>query len=321
MNSLTANLHFLMVPFYTPTPQKYKILMEAKSFPSDYFAFESQVKFHGFDPQDAIIQVEPKKGAFTLDTSDIIDALEQHGDQIALVLFSGVQFYTGQFFDIAAITSAAHQIGCIVGWDLAHAVGNVELKLHEWNVDFAAWCSYKYLNSGPGGIGGAFVHEKHAKTSRPRFAGWWGSTDEGKFDMELDFKCIPGAQGYRLSNPSVLTTIALKASLDIFDKTSMQQLCAKSKDLTGYLEFLIHEKISKDNVSIITPSDPERRGCQLSLLFIGEGVMMKVFQHLSDVGIVCDERKPNVIRVAPTPLYNTFTDVWIFVNELNKALQ
>jgi kynureninase len=294
--------------------------MEAKSFPSDYFAFESQVKFHGFDPADAIIQVEPKPGSYILQTQDILEVIERHGDEIALILFSGVQFYTGQYFDIATITKAGHDKGCIVGWDLAHAVGNVHLKLHEWEVDFAAWCSYKYLNSGPGGIGGAFVHEKHAVNTFPRFAGWWGSTDEGKFDMELNFKCIPGAAGYRLSNPSVLTVIALKASLDVFEKTSMEQLCAKSKDLTGYLERLLDSKIPKDQVKIITPADPKQRGCQLSLLF-AEGLMLKVFNHLCNVGIVCDERKPNVIRVAPAPLYNTFQDVWIFVNELKKALQ
>lgn len=230
MNSLTVNLHLLMVPFYRPTSTRFKILMESKAFPSDYFALESQVRYHGFDPETAIIQVSPKPGSYTLETSDILDMIEKEGDSVALVLFSGVQFYTGQLFEMEKITKASQKKGCLVGWDLAHAVGNVKLSLHEWGVDFAVWCSYKYLNAGPGGIGGAFVHEKHASSSLPRFAGWWGSTPERKFDMELVFDGIPGAQGYRLSNPCVMAVIALKASLDIFDKTSMDELTAKSKE-------------------------------------------------------------------------------------------
>ncbi|KAJ3277160.1 hypothetical protein HDV01_000212 [Terramyces sp. JEL0728] len=321
MNSLTVNVHLMMVPFYTPTPKKYKILMEAKAFPSDYFAIESQVKFHGFDPADAIIQLKPREGSLTLETSDILQAIAEHGDQIALVLFSGVQYYTAQYFDIPTITKAGHEKGCIVGWDLAHAAGNIHLKLHEWGVDFACWCSYKYLNSGPGGIGGVFVHEKHKNTVRPRFAGWWGNNPETTFQMNLEFDSIVGTRGYRLSNPSVLTVIALKASLDVFDKTDMKTLVEKSQKMTAYLEFLIDTLLPKDRVEIITCRDYLQRGCQLSLMFPKEGEMDTVFKKLHDDGIICDERRPNVLRIAPTPLYNTYADIYKVVTAMQSHLQ
>ncbi|KAJ3303245.1 hypothetical protein HDV03_004072 [Kappamyces sp. JEL0829] len=286
MNTLTANLHFLMVPFYRPTPGRFKIIMEAKAFPSDYFALESQVQYHGLDPTTAIVQVAPKPGEYTLQTKDILQTIAEHGDTTALVLFSGVQYYTGQYFDIPAITKAAHDKGCIVGWDLAHAVGNIALQLHDWDVDF----------------------------------GWWGTNEEVKFEMDLTFRPIPGAKGFRLSNPSVLTTVALKASLDVFGKTTMAELSVRSRQLTGYLEFLVDSLLPKTKVQIITPRDETQRGCQLSLLFPHPGDMMKVFHYISARGVICDERKPDVIRVAPAPLYNNFEDVWRCVDLIRKAI-
>ncbi|ORY53481.1 kynureninase [Rhizoclosmatium globosum] len=320
MNTLTSNLHFLLVSFYRPTPLRYKIIMEAKAFPSDFFAFASQTTFHGFDPKDAIIEVKPRDGEFTLRIEDIVDVIRKEGDKVALVLFSGVQYYTGQFFDLKRITEEGHAIGARVGFDLAHAAGNVPLQLHDWNVDFAAWCTYKYLNGGPGNIGGLFVHSKFDGEKFPRLAGWWGSDPATKFTMDNQFHGIPGAAGYRLSNPSVLAVTSLLGSLQTFEKTSMQELRERSLLLTGYLEHLLLElHKSKPHFKIITPSDPEQRGCQLSVLF-EPGQMERVFEALLNRGIVCDERRPDVIRISPAPLYCTFEDVWKTVDGLKEVL-
>ncbi|KAJ3008795.1 UNVERIFIED_CONTAM: hypothetical protein HDU68_002940 [Siphonaria sp. JEL0065] len=320
MNTLTSNLHFLFVSFYRPTQQRYKIIMEAKAFPSDAFAFSSQTAFHGYDPKDAIIEIAPREGEFALRTEDILEVIKREGDKVALVLFSGVQYYTGQFFDIKRITEEGHAIGAMVGFDLAHAAGNVPLQLHDWNVDFAAWCTYKYLNSGPGNIAGLFVHSKHDNAGLPRFAGWWGSDPATKFTMDNQFHGIPGAAGYRLSNPSVLAVTSLLGSLKTFEKTSIQELREKSLLLTAYLEHLLLTlQAEKPLFKIITPSDPEARGCQLSVLF-ESGHMERVFEALLDRGIVCDERRPDVIRISPAPLYCTFEDVYHVYEGLKEVL-
>ncbi|KAJ3411156.1 hypothetical protein HDV05_002670 [Chytridiales sp. JEL 0842] len=320
MNSLTANLHFLMVSFYTPTPQRFKILMEAKAFPSDYFAFSSQVQFHGFDPKEAIIELSPREGESTLRTEDILATIEKEGDKIALVLFSGVQYYTGQYFDLEKITKAGQAKGAIVGFDLAHAAGNVPVKLHEWGVDFAAWCTYKYLNAGPGGIGGAFIHSKHSlPPSRPRFSGWWGSDPSTKFKMDNVFRPVPGAMGYRLSNPSVVSTVSLLGSLQVFSQTSIDDLRSKSLLLTGFLETLLDSLGPNPGFRVLTPRDPKQRGCQLSLFFEG-GIMEDVFSGLCMRGVLADERRPDVIRISPAPMYCTFVDVWRVVEALKGAL-
>ncbi|KAJ3042958.1 hypothetical protein HDV00_006265 [Rhizophlyctis rosea] len=320
MNTLTGNLHFLMVAFYRPTAARHKILMEAKSFPSDYYAVESQVKFHGYDPTKAIVQIGPRPGEHNLRTEDILKIIEEEGDTVALILFSGVQYYTGQFFELDKIAAAGKAKGCVVGYDLAHAVGNVPLRLHDWDVDFACWCTYKYLNAGPGGIGGAFVHEKHFNSDLPRFAGWWGTDPKTKFNMEHTFQPIPGAASFRVSNPNVLATVSLLGSLQVFAQTSMTALREKSILLTGYLERLLDDLPTRSKFEILTPRNPEERGCQLSLLF-KDGVMMELFTQLRKNGIICDERKPDVIRVAPTPLYNTFVEVWQFVRTLRDILE
>jgi kynureninase len=314
MNSLTVNLHLLMVSFYRPTQQRYKIICEAKAFPSDQYALESQVRFHGFDPTTGIIEVCPGKGENILRTEDILSVIEQHGDQVALVMFGGVNYYTGQYFDIKAITAAAHKAGAYAGFDLAHAAGNVELHLHDWDVDFACWCSYKYLNSGPGGVAGLYIHEKHlANKELPRFAGWWGYTKETRFQMEKGFEAIPTAEGWQLSNAPVLSMAAHKASLDIFIEAGMERLCSKAKLLTGYLLFIIDE-INKLNdgrlIEVITPRDEKERGCQLSMVVKQKG--KEIFNELNRQGVISDWREPDVIRVAPVPLYNSFEDVWKF---------
>lgn len=314
MNQLTVNLHLLMVTFYRPTRQRYKIICESKAFPSDQYAFESQVRYHGYDPADAIIEVSPREGEHTLRTEDILSAIELHGDSVALVLFGGVNYYTGQLFDMKAITEAAHGAGAYAGFDLAHAAGNVELHLHDWDTDFACWCSYKYLNSGPGGVAGVYIHEKHAKnTALPRFAGWWGYTKETRFRMEKGFTAIPTAEGWQLSNAPVLSMAAHKASLDIFDAAGIEQLHTKRKKLAGYLQFIlngINGKQTGKAIEIITPAGENERGCQVSMLMLQKG--KAVFNVLSKEGVVADWREPNVIRVAPVPLYNSFEDVWRF---------
>jgi len=321
VNLLTVNLHLMMVSFYRPNATRFKVLMEAGAFPSDQYAVESQVKFHGFDPEDAIVEVAPKSGEETLQTEDILKAIEQHGDQLALVLFGGVNYYTGQFFDLAAITKKAHEVSAVAGFDLAHAAGNVPLQLHDWQVDFAVWCTYKYLNSGPGGISGMFVHEKHGDNPNlPRFAGWWGHDEESRFLMEKGFKPMKGADGWQLSNGPILLLAAHQASLAVFEEAGMEILVAKSRKLTAYFESLLEEinrEAGKKLLSIITPKNPEERGCQLSLVVEGG---REVFEYISREGVIVDWREPDVIRAAPTPLYNTFEETHRFSQILRDAL-
>ncbi|KAG9285392.1 hypothetical protein G9A89_010867 [Geosiphon pyriformis] len=325
MNTLTSNLHLLMVSFYTPTKDRYKILIEEKAFPSDQYAIESQLRFHGHQPSDALITVKSHSGAHTLENQDIIDLINKEGDKIAVVLLSAVQYYTGQFFHIEKITKAAHKKGCIVALDLAHAVGNVVLRLHDWKVDFAVWCSYKYLNAGPGAIGGIFIHEKHARDfNRPslhlhRFAGWWGHDKNSRFQMNKPFQPLDGAGGFQVSNPSVLDTVALLGSLEVFSQTNMWDLRTKSILLTGYLDYLLEKEIHGKGYKIITPKDPRQRGAQLSILIEG-GKLNKVLEKLFTHGIVVDERRPDCLRVSPAPLYNTFSDVWRFVKAFKFIL-
>lgn len=321
MNQLTVNIHLLMVSFFRPTKKRYKIITEAGAFPSDQYAFESQLRYHGFDPDRALIELQPREGEHTLRTDDVIRAIVEHKEELALVFLSGVQYYTGQFFDIKKITEAGHKAGAYVGFDLAHAIGNVVLNLHGDDVDFAVWCSYKYLNAGPGALAGAYIHEKYADDKTlPRFAGWWGYLEEERFLMKKGFKPMPGVDGWQLSNVPVLQGAALLASLEIFQKAGMRNLRKKSKLLTGYLEFLLKEIDPQGGkFSIITPSDPEQRGCQLSLFLKANG--RKVFEKIVKTGVVADWREPNVIRVAPTPLYNTFQDVFQFAVIFRKALQ
>ena len=310
MNQLTVNLHLMMVSFYRPNSLRYKVIMEKSSFPSDRYAVESQIKFHGFKPEEALIEVAPRKGEYTLRTQDILGVIREHGDETALVLFSGVQYYTGQWFDMARITQTAHAVGALAGFDLAHAIGNVPLKLHRDGADFAVWCGYKYLNSGPGGLAGIFVHEKHASDfSIPRFAGWWGHNEKTRFEMGPDFIPMKGAEGWQLSNFPVLAGASQLAALEIFDQTSMDELRKKSLRLTGYLEFILNEfKEHFPHFDIITPSDASQRGCQLSLLFHKNG--KNIFKQITGKGIIVDWREPNVIRIAPVPLYNSFEDIY-----------
>eukprot|EP00300_Choanocystis_sp_HF-7_P042139 c8907_g1_i1.p2 GENE.c8907_g1_i1~~c8907_g1_i1.p2 ORF type:complete len:312 (-),score=53.61 c8907_g1_i1:28-963(-) len=308
-----------MVPFYRPTATRYKILYEAKAFPSDSYAFASQAAFHGYDPADALIALAPREGEATLRHEDILAAIAASGPSIALVCFSGVQYYTGQLFDHAGIAAAARAAGCLVGIDLAHAVGNVELRLHDWGVDFAVWCNYKYMNSGPGAIGGAFVHERHARdTTLPRFAGWWGHCKEERFRMADTYVADPGAFGFQVSNPPVLQTAALIASLELFDAATMPALRAKSLRLTRVLERLLASEIPAGAVRILTPTDPNQRGCQLSLVFAFN--VVDVHARIEAAGVFCDIRNPDVMRIAPVPLYNSFADVLRFVRALKDSL-
>lgn len=321
MNQLTVNLHLLMVSFYRPTKTRYKIICEARAFPSDQYAFESQARFHGFDPYEAVIEVAPRENENLIRHEDIISTIKQHGESVALVCFGGVNYYNGQFFDIASITKAAHEVGAIAGFDLAHAAGNVELKLHDWNVDFACWCSYKYLNSGPGGVAGAFIHERHVKDkSLPRFAGWWGYEKETRFQMEKGFKPIPTAEGWQLSNAPVLSMAAHKASLDIFEEAGMERLHEKRRQLAAYLHFILSEINNRTGsiINVITPAEEDRRGCQVSMLVPVRG--RKLFDALTKKGVVADWREPDVIRIAPVPLYNSFEDVWKFGQVLSSEL-
>ncbi len=314
MNQLTVNLHLLMVSFYRPTKERYKIICEAKAFPSDQYALESQVRFHGFDTDDAIVEVKPREGEHTIRHEDILAAIQQNSGTTALVLFGGVNYYTGQLFDMKAITEAAHAIGAYAGFDLAHATGNAELHLHDWNVDFACWCSYKYLNSGPGGVSGVYIHEKHASNKElPRFAGWWGHKKETRFKMEKGFDPIATAEGWQVSNAPILSMAAHKASLDIFEEAGMDRLHEKRKALSGYLHFILNEinhKQSEKIIEIITPAHEAERGCQVSMLMLQKG--REIFDELTKQGVVADWREPNVIRIAPVPLYNSFEDVYRF---------
>lgn len=317
MNTLTVNLHLMMVSFYQPTATRYKIVIEDTAFPSDRYAVASQVAYHGYDPNDGVIALRPRSGEEAIRTEDIETLLEQEGASIALVLLGGVNYLTGQAFEMDRITKTGHQQGCTVGFDLAHAAGNLALQLHDWDVDFAVWCSYKYLNGGPGCVGGAFVHERHAhRTDLPRFAGWWGHDKETRFKMPPGFQPTPGVEGWQLSNPPILPLAALRASMSLFDEAGIEQLRAKSEQLTGYLAYLLEQHPS-DNMSVITPADPQQRGCQLSLRIKQNGKM--IYDRLAQAGILCDWREPDIIRVAPVPLYNTFTDIYHFAKIFTEA--
>lgn len=322
-HSLTTNLHLLMVSFYRPEGKRTKILCEAKAFPSDLYALESQVRFHGLDPETDLVGLAPREGEHVLREEDILNKIAELGDTLALVMFGGVNYYTGQLLDMPEITKAGHAVGAMVGFDLAHAAGNVLLKLHDWDVDFAAWCSYKYMNSGPGGVSGMFVHERFAnRPDLPRFAGWWGYDKNTRFQMEPGFKPMEGAEGWQLSNAPVISMAAHLASLDIFDEVGMERLKAKSELLTEYLEFILDELTAKYDeqcrFEIITPREKNRRGAQLSILVHGKGKAL--FDALSDRGVVADWREPNVIRVAPVPLYNSFEDVYYLGKYLEEAI-
>lgn len=314
MNNLTANLHLMMVSFYRPTQTRYKIMMEVSAFPSDQYAMESQARFHGFDPNDAIIELCPRPGEYTLRTEDILAEIEKHKDSLAIVMMGGVNYYTGQAFDMKTITAAAHAVGARAGFDLAHAAGNLHLQLHDWDVDFAVWCTYKYLNSGPGGTSGVFVHERHGNNPElVRFAGWWGHHEKDRFLMKKGFIPMEGAAGWQLSNAQVIPMAIHKASLELFDRAGMANLRAKSELLTAYLQFILED--FKDQLSIITPSDPGARGCQLSIIVKENG--KKLFDYLQEQGILPDWREPDVIRMSPVPMYNSFEDIY----KIGRALR
>ena len=313
MNSLTVNLHLMMVSFYRPTPSRNAILIERNAFPSDHHAVESQIRFHGFDPAEALIEVDPDLANGTLSHDAILRAIDRHGERIALVMLPGLQYLSGQAFDLAEITRAAHAKGCKVGFDLAHAAGNLHLQLHDSGCDFAVWCSYKYLNSGPGAVAGCFVHERHARAGLPRFAGWWGHDQATRFRMAPEFVATPGADGWQLSNPPILALAPVRVSLAIFRRAGMPALRAKSEALTGYFDALIREH-ADDVLAIATPREPAQRGCQLSLRVKGpREAGRSLFEHLHARGIVVDWREPDVIRAAPTPLYNRHIDCLQFV--------
>ncbi|MFN4007090.1 MAG: kynureninase [Chitinophagaceae bacterium] len=314
MNALTVNLHLLMQSFYKPTKQRFKIIMEAGAFPSDQYAVASQVAQHGLAADKAILELTPRKGEKTLRTEDIISQIEKHGNQLAMVMLGGINYYTGQLFDITSITAAAQAQGAIVGWDLAHAVGNVPLQLHKWNVDFAVWCNYKYMNGGPGAVGGAYLHERHAKnTQMHRLAGWWGNDEKTRFAMEKNFVAKATASGWNISTAQVMNMVALKASLEIFEQTSMAALRKKSIALTNYLEALL-KTIPELGCEIITPNNAQARGAQLSLYFTKNA--KQIHEKIIKSGIVVDYREPGVIRVAPAPMYCSFEDVYRFYEVL-----
>lgn len=334
MNSLTCNLHLMMISFYQPTASRFKILIEQKAFPSDYHAVVSQLQLHGYDPSSALLVLSPREGEAVIHQQDFEELMQSEGSSIALVLFSGVQYYTGQLFDVQRITALAHEHGCLVGFDLAHAVGNVPLSLHDWRCDFACWCTYKYMNCGPGSIGGCFVHEKHGRGTpvtdtsgtfiEPvprRLAGWWGHRRQDRFLMEPAFIPCEGANGFRVSNPPVLLIACVRASLDIFDQVGMEALRKKSILLTGYLEHLINTELRDFGATIFTPSVPNQRGCQLSISFDRMKMSIEeILERLNASGVICDSRKPNVLRVAPTPLYNSFVDVFDFIRIMKSIL-
>lgn len=319
MNSLTANLHLMLTTFYRPTTKRYKIIIETGSFSSDIYALHSQIKLHGLNPKKVIVELKPRKGEYTLRTEEIIKQIERHKNDLALVMMGGVNYYTGQAFDMDLITKAAHKASAKVGFDLAHAVGNIPLELHKWNVDFAVWCTYKYLNSGPGAVGGLFIHEKHAKNKTlPRLAGWWGHEEKDRFQMKPGFRPTPTAEGWQLSNAPVFNMLAHKAALDIFDEAGMKPLVRKSRMLTTFLEDLIKTKCRIETgykIKIITPGSIDERGCQLSILVQKKGE--ELFQKITEAGFIADWRSPNVIRVAPVPLYNTFEEAYQFAEFLS----
>jgi kynureninase len=318
MNTLTTNLHLLMVSFYQPTKTKFKIVIESDAFPSDRYAVETQLRFHGFDPKDSLIEWTPKDGETLLNIDDLAALLETQGDEIALLLIGGVNYYTGQYLDLKKIAELGHQYGCKVGIDLAHGVGNIQPNLHDSGVDFAAWCTYKYMNSGPGSLGGIFVHERHAyDESLKRFAGWWSQNKDTRFDMRQPLDIIPGAEGWQLSNPPILSMAAIKASLELFSEVGMPALREKSIQLTGYMEYLILE-LQNEHISIITPKDPEQRGCQLSIQV--KNADKSLHTKLSEANVITDWRTPDVIRCAPVPFYNSFEDVFKMVETLKTLL-
>lgn len=315
MNSLTVNLHLLMASFYRPTPRRFRIVIEDSAFPSDSYAAASQAAWHGFDPTHAVVRLKPRQGEQTLRTEDVIDAIERVGESAALVLLGAVNYLTGQWLDMGAITAAGRRVGAAVGWDLAHAIGNVPLRMHEWDADFAVWCSYKYLNGGPGAVGGAWVHERHCgNAALPQLAGWWGNDPATRFRMSPEFVPVPRADRWALSNPPILSLAPLKASLQLFDRATMPALRDKSVRLTGLLERLIREWCR--GVDVMTPSKADERGCQLSLRVPGG---RRVLERLAEEGIVVDYREPDVIRAAPVPLYNTFHDAWRFASVLARV--
>lgn len=321
MGSLTNNLHLLMVSFYRPQGKRNKILCEAKAFPSDQYALASQARFHGLNPQDVIIEIGPRAGEHAVRTEDVLQRIDDLGDELALVMIGGVNYYTGQVHDMKTITAAAREKGAFVGWDLAHGIGNIELHLHDWGADFAAWCSYKYLNSGPGSVAGIFVHERHhGKTDIPRFEGWWGHAKESRFKMPDTFEPMPTAEAWQLSNAPVFAMAPHRASLDIFDQTTFTQRREKAVKLSGFLEFVLDEIARKNNAhfEIITPRDWAQRGSQLSVFLHGQG--RALFNTLMAAGVIADWREPNVIRMAPVPLYNSFEDIWRFGQKLEEAL-
>lgn len=323
MNGLTTNLHLLMVSFFRPSGKRTKILCEAKAFPSDRYALDSQLIHHGLDPSEHLVALEPREGEHCLRNEDVLEAIAEHSDTLALVMIGGVNYYTGQFFDIPRITAAAHEVGAIAGWDLAHAAGNIPLKLHDWDVDFAAWCSYKYLNSGPGSVAGIFVNDRHGRNiDLPRFSGWWGHDKAERFEMRPEFKAIPGAEGWQLSNAPVFSMAVHRVALDMFDEAGMPSLRAKSEQLTAFLEFVLGDigaGNERGGFEVITPSNADQRGCQLSVLMHGHG--KELFEQLTASGVVVDWREPNVIRMAPVPLYNSYEDVFEFGVVLREAIE
>lgn len=323
MNQLTVNLHLLMISFYRPTKKRFKIICEAKAFPSDQYAIRSQVELHGFDPDKTIIEIAPREGESRIRTKDILKTIKKHGKKTALVLFGGVNYYNGQVMEMESICKAAHEQGAYCGIDLAHAVGNIELKLHDWDIDFGCWCSYKYLNSGPGGVAGAFIHQRHiTNKSMRRLAGWWGHDKENRFKMEKDFDPIPTAEGWQLSNAPVLSMSAHKASLDVFKEAGMQNLYKKGKALSNYLLYIlddINKQTADKVVEIITPRNEEERGCQVSMLMLKNG--KEIFNALIKAGVIADWREPNVIRIAPVPLYNSFEDIYRFGEIISEMIK
>lgn len=316
MNSLTVNLHLMLVSFFIPRGKKRKIIIANNEFPSDIYAVKSQLKYHNLDEQNDLIIAKAKNGSDIISTDEILEIIKKNADETALLMFAGVNYYTGQYFDIKAITEECHKHNIIAGFDLAHAAGNIELKLHDWNVDFAVWCSYKYLNAGPGGIAGAFVNERHKNHKGPRFEGWWGTKKETRFLMKPQFEAIEGVEAWQLSNPPIFQLAALNSSLDIFNEVGMKKLREKSELLTAYMEFLINS-IGSEKISIITPKNKDERGCQLSLR-VNKG--KDVFNKLTEKGVISDWREPDVIRIAPVPLYNSYEDVYNFYKIINELV-
>ncbi len=317
MNTLSVNLHLMMVSFYRPTAKRSKILIEFDAFPSDKYAVESQIRFHGFDPAESLIELKARDGEELIRQEDIEKVIEEQGDEIALIMIGNTNYYTGQFFDMKRITELGHAKGCMVGFDCAHGAGNVELNLHDCGVDFAVWCSYKYINSGPGSLGGCFVHERHAKADLPRFEGWWGHNKVTRFGMRDGFDPIPGVEAWQLSNPPILSMAAIKASLEIFDEAGISNLRQKSLKITGYLEYLVDE-MKNDEIKIITPRNPLERGSQLSIQV--KNADKTLYDKITKAGVIADWREPDVIRIAPTALYNSFEDVFKFVGILKQEL-